>query len=72
MSAFTRISGSAFDEAIYRGAQKKALEEMTDQELDAEFLVSHERLRLARWGGRMLGIFGGVASVGAVKLVSWL
>jgi hypothetical protein len=69
MSAVTRIGASAFDKAIYRGAPEKTLDDMTDEELDAEFLVSEERLRLARWGGRILGAVGGVATVGAVKLV---
>jgi hypothetical protein len=41
---------------------------MIVEELEARFRIMHERARLARWGGRVLGAAGG--AFGGAKLIA--
>jgi hypothetical protein len=53
-----RVGSNLLDKAVYGRAPVRAIEEMSVEELEARFRVMRERVRLARWGGRVLGAAG--------------
>jgi hypothetical protein len=63
-----RVGANMLDRAIYGREPVRALEDLSVEELEARFRVMQERVRLARWGGRALGLAGG--SFGGAKLVA--
>lgn len=70
MSAPTRVAGSMLDKAIFGRDSEKSLDEMSDEELEARFVVMRERASLAGWGGFAAGLAGG--AFGGAKLAALL
>ena len=68
MMAVGRVGSGMLDKAVYGREPVRAIEDMSIEELEARFRVMHERVRLARWGGRVLGAVGG--AFGGAKLAA--
>jgi hypothetical protein len=63
-----RVGAGMIDKAVFGREPVRALEDMSVEELEARFRVIRERLKLARWGGRCVGLTGG--AFGGAKLVA--
>ena len=63
-----RVGAGMLDKAIYGREPVRALEDMSVEELEARFRVMQERVRLARWGGRVMGLASG--AFGGAKLLA--